>query len=257
MMTLIVDVMGFENDIKEAVDACRDFHIRHSDVNFLLIGNEKEISSCLKSSDNFFIKIFHTSEYVKMNDDPLKIIRNKNTSMYVALSKLVNNEGDGVLSAGNTGCFVALSYLLVKPINNISKPGFMPCIPTIKNNKNIYLIDVGANKECNGNDLYNFALMANLYCKNVCKIDSPKIGILNIGAEETKGFDFHKDGNELLKQNKKINYVGFVEPREIMRGNIDILVCDGYSGNLVLKTLEGSLKSVALVLKNSYKKIFN
>jgi glycerol-3-phosphate acyltransferase PlsX len=119
------------------------------------------------------------------------------------------------------------------------------------------ILDVGANKECTGHDLYQFALMAQVYYQTIKHIANPKIGVINIGVEESKGFNYQREASKLLKDDKSVNYLGFVEPRELLESGVDIAVSDGYSGNLTLKSLEGGLKTITGVFKRGYKKIWN
>jgi glycerol-3-phosphate acyltransferase PlsX len=250
-MKLSIDVMGFENDLNEAILACRHFQKQHQDVEFILVGNEDKIKSCLKSNDHF--KIVNATDIIQMQDNPLTAIRRVDSSMYKAIKLVADNKADGVLSAGSTPIYVSLVYYLLRLIPGVNKPAFMPYLPTI-NKKGLMLLDVGANKECTGQDLYQFALMSSIYCFNVRKISNPSIGVVNIGTEANKGFAYHKEADELLKQNKKLNYVGFVEPRTLLDGNVDIAVTDGFVGNITLKSLEGGLQSIKKVLKDKYKK---
>jgi glycerol-3-phosphate acyltransferase PlsX len=143
--------------------------------------------------------------------------------MYKAIEAVAEGKADAVLSAGNSGVFVALSYILLKPIEGIKKIGFMPTIPTIsKSHRHLLLCDSGANKECDATDLENFALMSTIYCREIMKIEKPAVGVVNIGSEDNKGFLFQIEANNLLKINNKVNYQGFVEPRDVLSSNCDI-----------------------------------
>lgn len=248
-MKIAVDIMGFENDVNDAVKACIDFKKKFSDLQIILVGDVDKVKINLPSG----VTIIDTKEFIAMDENPLNVRHKKNSSMYKAIELVKNNEADGVLSAGSTPCYVALTYMLLGKINNVSKPGFMPYVPSRKGN-GFNFIDVGANKECNGKDLLDFAIMADIYVKNVRKIAKPKIGILNIGTEENKGLEYHQEAHKLLLQQKDLNYIGFVESRTLFEGEVDILVSDGFTGNLVLKALEGTAKSVTGALKDEYKK---
>lgn len=250
-MKLAIDVMGFENDINEAIRACRDFKKKFSNVNIILVGNENQIKKHLNIVDNF--EIVHASDVIKMDDNPISVRHRVDSSMYKAINLVAKNLADGVLSAGSTPCYVGLTFVLIGKIPNVSKICFMPYVPT-RNNKGFNFLDVGAQKLCTGKDLYHFALMADIYAKNVRGVINPKIGILNIGTEINKGLDYHNDANDLLSNNKDINYIGFVESRDLLEGNIDIVISDGYSGNLVLKAIEGAAKTISNSLKDELKK---
>jgi len=188
-----------------------------------------------------------------MDDSPLVAMHKTNSSMYQAIKLVADDKADGVLSAGATSCYVVLVYALLKLIPGINKPAFMPFLPT-SNKKGLMLLDVGANKFATADDLHQFAIMGNIYCQMIRHISNPKVGIINIGTEATKGFEYHQQANELLKKDSTLNYVGFVEPRNLLHGVVDLAVCDGYTGNLVLKSLEGGLKTLTDVLKSSYKR---
>lgn len=253
-MKIALDVMGFENKTSEAINAARKFSKDYPGAKIILVGKEEVIKPCLKADDNF--EIVHATEVIDMNDTPITALRKKDTSMLKAINLVKVNTTDAVVSAGSTSCFVPLVQMNLGSINNVEKFGFMPFIPTT-NKTGFNMIDVGANINVSGQDLYNFALMANEYARIVRKISNPKIGVLNIGTEHHKGFAYHKDAYDLLSKNKKLNFVGFVEPKGLLDGQVDVCVCDGFSGNICLKALEGALKSVGSILKDGYKKPWN
>ncbi|MBQ0045610.1 MAG: phosphate acyltransferase PlsX [Mycoplasma sp.] len=253
-MKIALDVMGFENKINEAILAARKFSKDYPGAKIVLVGHEGNIRPCLQASDNF--EIVHCPESINMDDTPITALRKKDTSMLTAIKLVKTKKVDAVVSAGSTSCFVPLVQMNLGSINNVDKFGFMPYIPTT-NKVGFNMIDVGANINVSGADLYNFALMANEYVRIVRKIHNPKIGVLNIGTEHHKGFAYHKEAFDLLKKNKYLNFVGFVEPKGLLDGAVDICVCDGFSGNICLKALEGALKSVGHILKQGYKKPWN
>lgn len=253
-MKLALDVMGFENDPNEAIQAARDFVSNHNDVSVILFGNENIIKPKLLTPNEF--EIVHCSDIIHMDDTPITALRKNETSMYKAIKSAADGITDGVLSAGSTACYVLLVYGLIRTIPGINKPAFMPYVPT-SNGKGLILLDVGANKECSGKDLYQFAQMAKIYCETIRGINNPKIGVINIGSEKEKGFAYHHEANNLLKADNSLNYVGFIETRELLNGIVDIAVCDGYTGNITLKASEGALKTVTNSLKVQYKKPWN
>lgn len=248
-MKIALDIMGFENKPAEAVMAARKIQKTHRGVKVILVGKKEVITSCTSPKEHF--ETVYTENFIDMNDTPITALRKKDTSMLVAISLVKEGKADAVVSAGSTSCFVPLVQTTLGSINNVSKFGFMPYVPTT-NKKGFNMIDVGANIHVDGNDLYAFALMANKYARLIRKVSKPKIGVLNIGTEHHKGFDYHRDAYDLLSKNKDINFVGFVEPRGLLDGIVDVCVCDGFSGNICLKTLEGALKSVAGILSKKY-----
>lgn len=253
-MKIALDVMGFENKMYEAIVAARKFQKKYPGCKIVLVGNQEDIKLCLNAKDHF--DIIHASEVVKMDDTPIIALRKKDTSMLAAINLVKHNKADAVVSAGSTSCFVPLVEIHLGSIDNVPKFGFMPFIPTT-DKVGFNMIDVGANINVNGTDLYNFALMGNEYARIVRKIAKPRVGVLNIGTEQHKGFAYHKEAYDLLSKNKSINFVGFVEPKGLLDGKVDVCVCDGFSGNICLKALEGALKSVSHILKDGYKKPWN
>jgi glycerol-3-phosphate acyltransferase PlsX len=250
-MKLAIDVMGFENDISEAINACRKFMKLHNDVQFILVGNESEIKSRLNSDDRF--EIVHATDVIGMNDSPILAMHKTDSSMYKAIELVQKNQADGVLSAGSSTCYVPMTYMLLKLISGINKPAFMPYLPTTTKH-GFMMLDVGANKECTGEDLYQFAKMGNVYSQVIRNIPNPRVGVINIGTEIDKGFPYQKEAYQLIHNDKAINFVGFVEPRELLMGVVDVAVADGYIGNITLKALEGGLSALKNTLQREFKK---
>jgi glycerol-3-phosphate acyltransferase PlsX len=250
-MKLAIDVMGFENDISEAVRACRKFNKQYKDVQFILVGNELEIKKRLEVNDHF--TIVHASDVVTMNDNPILAMRKTNSSMYKAIELVQKKQADGVLSAGSSTCYVPMAYVLLKLIDGINKPAFMPYLPTTTK-EGFMMLDVGANKECTGEDLYQFAKMGTIYSQIVRNVTRPRVGIINIGTEVDKGFAYQKEAYQLIVKDTTINFVGFVEPRELLMGVTDVAIADGYTGNITLKALEGGLTALKDTMKHEFKK---
>lgn len=251
-MILAVDVMGFENKINHAIKACRFFCEQNKNVQVILVGDEAQIIPWLRKKDTFF-HIKHASDVIKMDDHPFCARKKIHSSMYLAIELVQKNQADGVLSAGNTSCYVFLTTLLLGKIKNVSKIGLMPFIPT-NNDQGVNIIDVGANLEVNSDDMLGFAYLGRVFVQKIRRIQTPRIGILNIGTELKKGLPLHIEANIKFSQAKNLNYIGFVEPRRILDDVADLLVIDGFSGNLVLKTLEGVFKTVFRSFFRFYKK---
>lgn len=253
-MKIALDVMGFENDTAEAIKAARKFSKKFTDTKIVLVGDIQQIIKHLKIENEF--EIVNSTQVITMEDNPIHALRKIDSSMYKAIKLVKTNHVDGVLSAGSTSCFVPMVYSLMGLIEGIKKTPFMPFIPTV-DKVGFNMLDVGANINVTGGDLYQFALMGNIYAKEVRKIANPKIGIVNIGTEHHKGFEYHREAYDLLKADSRINFIGFVEPKYLIAGSCDVAVCDGYTGNITLKSLEGSFRSVAKILGKSYKKPWN
>ena len=210
--------------------------------------NVKEISERLS--------VRHTTEEITMEDIPTQAIKHKkDSSMVVGFNMLKQEEGDVFISAGNSGALLTGATLLVGRIKGVDRPAMAPILPAYK--KGVMLIDAGANTNCKPINLLQFAQMANVYLKKIYNIDKPLIGLLNIGTEETKGNDLMKESYNLLKESAEeydINFVGNVEGREIFAGELDAVVTDGFTGNIVLKTVEGLGKFVKRTLTEELKR---
>lgn len=262
-MTILLDAMGGDNApddvIKGAVKAINEIK-----SNILLIGNEKIINEKVKeifNKENIKeisnrIDIYNTTEIITMEDTPTIAIKNKKDSSMVVGFRLLNEEkGDVFVSAGNSGALLTGATLLVGRIKGIDRPAMAPMLPSY--NKSVLLMDAGANTNCKPINLIQFAQMANIYLKNAFGIEKPKIGLLNIGTEEIKGNDLTKETYKLLKENSEqygINFVGNVEGRDIFSGEIDAVITDGFTGNILLKTVEGLGKFIKRSLSENLNK---
>ncbi len=254
--TIAFDVMGSDNGLIPAVDAAIKLLGEQKGLKIIFVGDEKEIKSCLhkKKYNHDQVEIFNTTEVIDMKGDIMDIRRKKDSSMVKALELVRDNKADAVTTGGATAPFIAGCHFILGKIKGIERPGFMPVIPTIIKDKVTLLIDVGANLECDPEDIEKFAIMATAYSKSVRDVDSPKVALLNIGEEESKGFDMHKKAYKLLKGNKDLNFIGNIEPRYLTSGIADIIVSDGYSGNVALKSIEGIGKMLLTEIKSAITK---
>lgn len=243
-MKIIVDVMGGDNGsssfVKGALMAAEEFN-----VGICLVGRGDEILEALRDEGHDDIpqgiEISHASEVIEMEDDPSTVVRmKKDSSMITGLKLLAEGYGDAFVSAGNTGALLSGSTLTAKRIRGIRRAALAPIIPTLKG-KSI-LIDCGANIECTSEYLLQFAYMGSGYAEHILEIPKPRVGLLNIGVEKNKGTQLQRETYMLLtdaSESGRINFVGNVESRDIMLGVCDVVVTDGYSGNIFLKTMEG------------------
>ncbi len=251
-MKIIVDAMGGDNApdeiIKGAVEAAKEI-----DATIVLVGNAKIIKDRLdklEKRDN--IKVKHASEVISNEEIPTKAIKTKkDSSMVVGLNMIKEKEGEVFISAGSTGALLTGALLNVGRIKGISRPALCPTLPSQKGP--FVIVDAGANTNCRPDYLVQFAHMGNIYCKNVLGIKNPRVGLLNIGTEAEKGNDLTKATYELLKK-EKFNFIGNIEGRDLMPGNVDVVVCDGFTGNVMLKTIEGFGLAVFGILKDSITK---
>ncbi|MBR2181721.1 MAG: phosphate acyltransferase PlsX [Oscillospiraceae bacterium] len=257
-MRIILDTMGSDNGsyefVKGAVLAAEDL-----DIDLVLVGNEKELCAHLSKEDpqgkyRKNISVIHASEVVDMHDDPLKVMKEKpDSSMTVALRTLSEGKGDALVSAGNTGALLTQATLIVKRIRGIRRAALAPVIPSATGIA--VLIDSGANAECTPEYLYQFALMGSYYAEHALGVKTPKVGLLNNGTEEHKGDEVHREANRILTeagQRGEINYIGNIEGRDGPLGKADVIVADGFSGNVYLKTMEGVGMFFARELKNMF-----
>ncbi|MGL5520126.1 MAG: phosphate acyltransferase PlsX [Metamycoplasmataceae bacterium] len=257
MKKIIFDIQGNDNGIDASLLASKNFIEINKNYKIILVGNEKEI---LEKEPSFLnnnqIEIVNVLEVVNKDLSPLENLRIDN-SMNIALKLLKDKEGDGVISSGDSGSFLVSSMYILKKINNIERAAFMPIIPTILENKKFILLDVGANISVKENHLVQWAKIGNIFSKEILNINEPKVYLLNIGTEDNKGLEPQIKANKILKEDTSINYQGFIEPRTLLEGEADVVVSDGYAGNITLKTLEGTILSfLKLMKKNLTKNIF-
>ena len=262
-MIIILDAMGGDNapdaNIKGAVNAIKDI-----EAEVCLIGNKDIINNKIKEfygKDDIKeispkLSIYHTTETIEMCDIPTQAIKNKkDSSMVVGFRLLKEGKGDVFISAGNSGALLTGATLLIGRIKGIDRPAIAGILPSYKGR--LMLMDCGANTNCKPINLLQFAQMATIYNRNTFGIEHPTVGLLNIGTEETKGNDLVKESYQLLKEKAEeldINFVGNVEGRDAFSGKLDILIADGYTGNVFLKTVEGVGKLVKRTLSESIKK---
>lgn len=240
-MKIVVDAFGGDYAPDEivagAVKALQD----NQDLELVLVGDKDKITEILQKlvfvSDR--LEIVHAPDIVTMDDIPTVAIRTKKTSSIVVAYDYLKNNEDAValVSAGSTGATLTGAVLKLGRVKGVSRPALAPILPTMNDGK-VMLLDCGANAECKPENLLDFALMGNEYMKAV-GIKKPRIALLNIGTEEEKGSEMIKEAHQLLKK-AKINFVGNIEARDVLRGNVDVIVSDGFSGNICLKTIEGS-----------------
>lgn len=256
-MRIIVDAMGGDNAPKAPVLGAIQANKEYG-VDVTLVGRGEDILTVLR--DNGIeqlpdgVEVAHASEVVEICDNPATAFREKkDSSLTVGLNLLKNGEGDAFVSAGSTGALLSAATLLVKRIRGIRRAAMAPVIPT--GNGGAVLVDCGANAECSTEYLLQFAYMGAYYAEHILGRPEPKVGLLNIGAEPSKGTDLQRETYEKLMQAKeegRLNFVGNVEAREAVEGAVDVIVTDGYSGNIFLKTMEGS----GLLLMREIKKVF-
>ncbi len=259
-MKIILDAMGGdlapEAPVRGAIDAAKAYG-----VEIVLVGRGEEILEVLKKQgiDNLpaGMEIANADDVVDMHDDPASVIhKRKNSSMIVGLKMLADGKGDAFVSAGSTGALLTGATLLVKRVKGIRRAAMAPAVPTKAGSK-VVICDCGANAECTPEFLLQFGLVGSAYVHNVLGVAQPRVGLLNIGTEDSKGTSLQKEAYSLLQSaNDKglIHFVGNVEARAVPLGEVDVVVCDGFSGNVLLKSIEGTAMFMGSMLKRMFKK---
>jgi len=254
-ITIALDVMSGDNGPAPAILGSIKALQSIDDLRVDLVGDQDIINQALQSIDMSLrerITIIHTKEFIKMDEDILTAIRNKKqSSMRLSINRVKNNEAHACVSAGNTGALMSLSKIILKTIDGIDRPAICTSLPTKK--KFMQVLDLGANIECNAQNLYQFAVMGSSVVKSLEISDNPRVGLLNIGAEEFKGRDEIKVAADLLNKSN-INYVGFVEGNGMFSGDYDVIVTDGFTGNIALKSIEGVAGMIKHFIKSEYNK---
>ena len=251
--SIAVDAMGGDNSPEKVIEGCQIFLENNNDTRLIIFGNKNLIDNDFILKNNQFVSLVHCDEVIKDNDKPSSILRSKkNSSMRKALEYIKLNPKSGFVSAGNTGAVTVLSKIILGTLENIKRPAFCSMIPTY--NGFSVMLDLGANKESNENHLLQFAIMGHAFAK-INKVINPKIAILNIGTEEGKGKDFLQNAFNLLSNSFLENdFIGFIEPDMITSGNADVIVTDGFTGNISLKTAEGLSNFITTNFKNIFTK---
>lgn len=251
MKKIAVDAMGGDNAPQAIVEGVNQALADFSDIEIQLYGDEAKIKTYLKANDR--VSIIHTDEKINSDDEPVKAIRRKKqASMVLGAQAVKDGKADAVLSAGNTGALLAAGLLVVGRIKNIDRPGLMSSLPTI-DGKGFNMLDLGANAENTAHHLHQYAILGSFYAKNVRGVAHPRIGLLNNGTETTKGDPLRKETFALLAADETLNFIGNVEARDLMNGVADVVVTDGFTGNAVLKSIEGTALGIMEQLKTSIK----
>ena len=255
-MKIILDAMGGDNaplaPVMGAVQAAKDFGAQ-----IVLIGKGEEILQVLREQglDTLpeGIEVVHADEVVDVHEDPAAAVRKKkNSSMMLGLKMLADGNGDAFISAGSTGALLSGATLLVKRVKGIRRAAMGPVMPNKAGGKTV-ILDCGANAECTPEFLLQFGIVGSLYAQKYLGVANPKVGLLNIGAEDTKGTPLQKEAYALLQQASEkglLNFVGNTEARDVPLGAVDVVVCDGFAGNVLLKTIEGTAMFMGSLMKH-------
>lgn len=252
-MKLAIDAMGGDHAPKEVVLGAMEAIKKIDGLEIILVGNEQKITEYLTNRKN--ISIVHTDEYITGEDEPVRAVRRKKNSSLVLMANMVKEgKADACLSAGNTGALMSAGLFIVGRIKGIERPALSPTLPTLDGQGFVFL-DVGANVNATENHLLQYAIMGSIYAEKVRSIENPRIGLLNVGTEEGKGSDLARKAFDQLKE-APINFVGNVEARDLLFGAADVVVTDGFSGNVALKTIEGTAMTMFSMLKDTFMSSF-
>ena len=253
LVKIAVDAMGGDGSPKKIVDGIIKNHQSNKENFFKIFGNEPEIRKHLKNNlDDKFYEIFHTEKIVKSTDSPLEAAkRGKDTSMWLAVESVKNKDADIVISAGNTGALLVIAKLNLKMIESIDKPALSALWPNKKGMS--VVLDLGANIECNSKNLLDFSIMGASLYKSLYPSENPNVALLNIGSEELKGNETIKETFQKLneKKNNNFSFAGYVEGTQLMDGEVNVIVSDGFTGNVALKTAEGTANFITSELKEA------
>ncbi len=247
-MRIVVDAFGGDNAPLEIIKGSAMAEKEYG-VHIILCGDEATIKKCIEENNIVFndLEIVHTTDVISMHDEPTSLLKeHKESSMAVAFKVLADGKADAFVSAGSTGAVVVGGTFIVKRIKGIKRPALAAILPSP--DSRYMLMDVGANAECRPEMLHQFCVMASTYLTKVEGIDNPTIGLLNIGTEDTKGTELQKEAYKLLK-NSDLNFIGNVESRDLPKGVCDAVISDGYTGNIALKLIEGTVSTLFSMLK--------
>ena len=254
-IVLSVDAMGGDHGIEVTVPAAIKAVEEFSDLHITLVGDEALISEALSQHhySGDAIHIHPAEQVVDMDELPSHDLRNKKkSSMRLALNLVKQEQAQACVSAGNTGALMAMSKFVLKTLPGVYRPAICTSMPTMKKG-HVYVLDLGANVGADGDSLAQFAIMGSVLVKALDKQSNPAVGLLNIGEEEMKGHDRIKLAQQILRQTH-INYVGYIEGDDIFKGEVDVVACDGFDGNIALKSSEGVAKMIGFYLKDAFKR---
>jgi glycerol-3-phosphate acyltransferase PlsX len=252
---IAIDTMSGDNGLKAVVPAALMFLKEYNDTVLILVGDETQLLDELKNQNarpDERLIIQHASQVVTMDESPALALRGKkDSSMRVAINLVKSGEADAAVSAGNTGALMATGRFVLRTLNGIDRPAICAAIPAAKGHT--YMLDLGANIDSTSEHLYQFAIMGSELVHAIDGVEKPRVGLLNIGSEDMKGNEQVKAAHEKL-QRGAFNYIGFVEGNDIFHGEVDVIVCDGFVGNVALKTSEGLAKMLSAEIKAGYTK---
>lgn len=242
-MNLAIDAMGGDGGSAIVIEAIQDVHRQYPEIRFTVFGDAAELKELTS-----FCFVVHTTQVMGMEEGPLSIRRKGDSSMVRAIQAVKAGDCDGIVSCGSTGALLSASLLILKTFENLQRPALLITFPTLQRTLSD-MLDVGCNAENTSDHLVQFALMGDAFAKSVRKIENPRIALLNIGSEAKKGDPMHKEAFEKISAYEHINFIGNIEANYILEGAADVIITDGFSGNIALKTIEGTVATYTQLVK--------
>ena len=251
MLKIAIDAMGGDFGPEPIMDGL--FSALRHNYNFtaIAVGNKAELESLIPSYLKDRIEILHTDDVISMSDSATDALKRKESTIYKAIELVKNGEADAIVSAGHSGASMSLATLRIGRIKGVTRPAIATLMPTSEN-QNTLVLDVGANVDCDAKNLFEFAIMGQVYAEDVLQLDEPLVGLLSNGEEESKGNEVTKEAFELIS--KIPNFAGNVEGSDVFKGTVDVVVCDGFIGNILLKTAEGVADTIGKIIKKNLKR---
>ncbi len=253
---IAIDAMGGDGGVRVMVAGAAAARHRHDGLKFLLVGDEVQIKAALDNHPNLRAasEILHTDGIVTGDDKPSQALRKaRGSSMGLAIDAVKRGDAGGAVSAGNTGALMAMAKLALRTMPGIDRPALAALLPTLGDN-DVVMLDLGANTECDANNLVQFAIMGSAYARTALGLGEPRVALLNIGTEELKGTDEIRDAAAMLRaaQGLPMRFQGFIEGDKLSRGEVDVIVHDGFAGNIALKSIEGTARFVTDLLRRAF-----
>ena len=248
MVKIIVDMMGGDNGTPATKEAVRHFLETHKDAEIIAVGKKEELS------DLEGVTLIEANDVIAMESGVMEVLRKKDSSMVKAIRAVIDEKADAVISCGSTGAFLSAATLILKKAPGVKRPALVTQFPRLTSGGFVTVLDIGASNENTPEEMVQFAYMGCLYNKIVNGTEHPKVALLSNGAEEGKGSPEGKAAHQMLKEDPKIDFVGNIEGSDLLFTDVDVVTTDGFSGNIMLKTLEGTAKAMGKVLKDGFKK---
>jgi glycerol-3-phosphate acyltransferase PlsX len=251
MLKIAIDAMGGDFGPEPIIDGLIAAFKINKNFTAIAVGNQSEIEALIPQQFINRLEIVHTEDVISMHDSATDALKRKESTIYKAIELVRNGDADAIVSAGHSGASMSLATLRIGRIKGVTRPAIATLMPTSEN-QNTLVLDVGANVDCDAKNLFEFAIMGQAYAKDVLQLDEPIIGLLSNGEEESKGNEVTKEAYELIS--KIPDFAGNVEGSDIFKGTVDVVVCDGFIGNILLKTAEGVADTIGQILKKNLKR---